>query len=55
MQFEKKYHIFEQQFTDLKNSLWDIYESIVAAENSYIQGDVDSAKQLDGKTERYSQ
>lgn len=54
-EFEKKYHIFEQQFTDLKNSLWDIYESIVAAESSYIQGDVDSAKQLDGKTERYSQ
>lgn len=53
-EFEKKYHVFEQQFSDLKNSLWDIYESIVAAENSYIQGDVDSAKQLDGKTDRYS-
>ncbi len=53
-EFEKKYRIFEQQFSDLKNSLWDVYESIIAAENSYIQGDVDSAKQLDGKTDRYS-
>lgn len=52
--FEKKYHIFKQQLRDLKNGLWDLYEDIIAAEESYIQADVDSAKALDGKTARYT-
>lgn len=53
-EFEKKYKIFEHQVTDIKNSLWDLYEDIVAAEESYIQGDTDLAKKLDGVTEGHA-
>ena len=52
-EFEKKYKIFESQSTDIKNGLWDLYEDIVAAEESYIQADTDLAKTMEGKTEGY--
>lgn len=50
-EFEKKYKIFEHQVTDIKNALWDLYEDIVAAEESYIQADTDAAKAMDGVNE----
>lgn len=50
-EFEKKYKIFESQVTDIKNGLWDLYEDIVAAEESYIQADTDAAKAMDGVSE----
>ena len=50
-EFEKKYHIFESQVSDIKNGLWELYEDIVAAEESYIQADTDAAKAIDGKSE----
>lgn len=50
-EFEKKYKIFEHQVTDIKNGLWDLYEDIVAAEESYIQADTDAAKAMDGVNE----
>lgn len=50
-EFEKKYHVFEQQVSDIKNGLWELYEDIVEAEESYIQADTDAAKTLDGASE----
>lgn len=50
-EFEKKYKIFESQVTDIKNGLWDLYEDIVAAEESYIQVDTNAAKAMDGVSE----
>lgn len=53
-EFEKKYKIFEQQVADIKNGLWDLYEEIVSAEESYIQADCDAAKAVSGKNSDYS-
>lgn len=53
-EFEKKYKIFEQQVADIKTGLWDLYEDIVTAEESYIQADCDSAKAIEGKNSDYS-
>ena len=50
-EFEKKYKIFDSQATDIKNGLWDLYEDLVAAEESYIQADTDIAKKLGGVSE----
>lgn len=50
-EFEKKYKLFEHQVADIKNGLWDLYEDIVAAEESYIQADTDAAKAIDGVSE----
>ena len=43
-EFQKKYHIFEQQVTDLKHGLWDLYEAIISAEEAYILADTEAAK-----------
>lgn len=53
-EFEKKYKIFEHQVTDIKNGLWDLYEDIVAAEESYIQADTNMAKEREGVTEGHA-
>lgn len=50
-EFEKKYKIFDSQVTDIKNGLWDLYEDIVTAEESYIQADTDLAKTMKGNNE----
>lgn len=50
-EFEKKYKIFEQQVSDIRTGLWDLYEDIVTAEEGYIQADTDAAKQIDGRQE----
>lgn len=43
-EFEKKYKVFERQISDIRTGLWDLYEDIIAAEEAYIQADVDIAK-----------
>lgn len=51
--FEKKYRVLAQQLGDLGDSLMDIAEEIYEKEQTYIQTDTDSAKTLDGVTNRY--
>lgn len=51
--FEKKYRILSQQFTDISDDLRDISESVYQMEEEYIQADVELAKAMDGKTNRY--
>ena len=51
--FGKKYHLVVQHLDDLTDELRNMSESIYAAEESYIQTDVDLSKQMDGK-EKYN-
>lgn len=51
--FEKKYRLLSQQFGDLKEDLRDIAEGLKEMEQKYIQDDIDQAKALDGKSNRY--
>ncbi len=51
--FEKKYRVLAQQFGDLSDSLRDMSEEIYSKEQAYIQADTDSAKALEGVTNRY--
>lgn len=53
-EFEKKYKIFEQQVADIKNGLWELYEDIVSAEESYTQADTNMAKEMEGVTEGHA-
>lgn len=48
--FQKKYHVLVQQLNDITDELRDMAEAIYTAQDSYIQADVESAKQLDGVT-----
>ena len=52
--FEKKYHIFERQISDIRTGLWDLYEDIVEAEEKYIETDLKSEKGIDGVFSDYS-
>lgn len=52
--FEKEYHIFERQMSDVRNGLWDLYEDIVGAEEAYIQQDLENAKEHAGVESDYS-
>lgn len=52
--FEKKYHIFERQISDIRTGLWDLYEDIIEAEKSYIETDLKSEKSIDGVASDYS-
>ncbi len=47
-EFEKQFNILFHQFTDMFDDTWTMYKNIIAAENAYIQADVDAAKQIDG-------
>lgn len=47
-EFEKQYRLLNQQFSDIIDDTKDMYEKIIAAEESYIQADTDAAKQRDG-------
>ena len=51
--FEKKYRLLSQQFGDLKEDLRDIAEKLKEMEQEYIQGDIDLAKAIDGKSNRF--
>lgn len=51
--FEKKYRLLSQQFSDLKDDLYEIAESLLSIEEKYIQADTDIAKTMDGKTSRF--
>ncbi len=46
--FKTKYQVLTAQLADMTEEMHDMAESIYAAENSYIQTDIDAAKQLDG-------
>ncbi len=46
--FKTKYQMLTTQLADLTEEMHDMAESIYAAESSYIQTDVDAAKQLEG-------
>lgn len=48
--FEKKYHALAQQLSDISEQLYELAEVIRNAEDSYIQADMEAAKQLDGKS-----
>ena len=48
--FQKKFHIVEQQLTDLKDELYEMAESILVAADAYIQQDMNVAKMQDGVT-----
>lgn len=51
--FEKKYRLFTQQFSDLKDELYEISEGLLEIQEQYIQWDTDLAKAADGITNRY--
>lgn len=46
--FKTKYQVLTAQLADMTEEMHDMAESIYAAEGSYIQTDVDAAKQLEG-------
>lgn len=52
-EFEKKYRILSQQFGDISDALWAIYEELMSKEEAYIQADTDLAKTQEGKSRRY--
>lgn len=52
-QFEKKYRLLGQQFGDLSDDMYQIYEDLMSIEESYIQADTNESKMLDGKDSRY--
>ncbi len=52
-EFEKKYRVMSQQFGDIRDDLYDIYEQLLSIEEAYIQQDTDNAKAMDGVTSRY--
>ena len=51
-EFEKTWRLLQQQFGDITADLWDMYESILEAEEAYIQVDVNFAKQEDDRDNR---
>lgn len=50
--FEKQFRLLLQQFSDIIDDTWDMYEEIIREEGEYIQADTDAAKKLDGKDTR---
>lgn len=46
--YEKKYRLLSQQLGDIGDSMWEIYEKLQAAEEAYIQNDVNVAKSMEG-------
>ncbi len=50
--FEKQFRLLLQQFSDIIDDTWDMYEEIIREEGEYIQADTDAAKKLDGKDSR---
>lgn len=52
-EFEKQYRLLNQQFSDIIDDTWDMYEKIIASEESYIQADVDAAKAIDGVDRKF--
>lgn len=46
--FSKKFQVLCQQFGDLTDELHALSESILTAEESYIEADVQGAKAIDG-------
>lgn len=47
-EFEKQFRLLAQQFSDIIDDTWNMYEELIAKEGEYIQADTDAAKQLDG-------
>ena len=50
--FEKQFHLLTNEFEDINQDIWDIYEKMVAAEGEYLQADVDIAKSEEGVKNR---
>ena len=50
--FEKQFHLLTNEFADINEDIWDIYEALVAAEGEYLQADVDIAKSEEGVQNR---
>ena len=48
-EFEKQFRRMLQQLSDVTESLWEMGEQILEAEEAYIQADTNAAKQLEGK------
>lgn len=52
-EFEKQYRILNQQFSDIIEDTWDMYEKLIAAEESYIEADVEAQKAIDGVDRKF--
>lgn len=52
-EFEKQYRILNQQFSDMIDDTWEMYENLIAAEESYIAADVEAQKALDGVDRKF--
>lgn len=52
-EFEKQFRILNQQFSDMIDDTWDMYENLITANESYIQADVDAQKSLDGVDRKF--
>lgn len=52
-EFEKQYRVLNQQFSDIIEDTKDMYEDLIAAEEAYIQADVDAQKKLDGVDNKF--
>ena len=50
---EKKYRILNQQFTDMIDDTWAMYEDLKTAEEAYIQADVNYQKTLEGVDRKF--
>ena len=52
-EFEKQFRILNQQFSDMIDDTWDMYENLITANESYIQADVDAQKSFDGVDRKF--
>lgn len=48
--FQKKYHLLTQQLNDISDELYEVASAVRDANDSYIQSDMEMAKQIEGQS-----
>ena len=49
-EFEKMYQVVRRKLKDGTDVTWDMHEKLIEAQGTFIQYDVDAAKQMEGIT-----
>lgn len=52
-EFEKQYRVLNQQFSDIIDDTWEMFENLIAAEEKYIEADVKAQKAIDGVDNKF--
>lgn len=52
-EFENKAYMLFQQCSDISEALFEVGETLLKSSEAYMQADVDLAKTMDGKSNRY--